>query len=56
MSIFMTTLPALLKGVLSLMRASQGRLGTMACRLIADSWPKLSTIMKTVSKPSSSLT
>uniref|UniRef100_A0A8C6ZRR1 Uncharacterized protein n=1 Tax=Nothoprocta perdicaria TaxID=30464 RepID=A0A8C6ZRR1_NOTPE len=46
----------LLKLVLSLTEASEGRLGTTAFRSIVDSCPKLRTIIKTLSKPSSSLT
>uniref|UniRef100_A0A8C3J531 Secreted protein n=1 Tax=Calidris pygmaea TaxID=425635 RepID=A0A8C3J531_9CHAR len=55
-SLVSTALPALLKLVLSLTIASDGRLGTIAFRSIVDSCPKLRTIMKTLSNPSSSLT
>uniref|UniRef100_A0A672UL48 Secreted protein n=1 Tax=Strigops habroptila TaxID=2489341 RepID=A0A672UL48_STRHB len=52
----LTALPALLKLVLSLIVASDGRLGTTAFRSIVDSCPKLRTIIKTLCNPSSSLT
>uniref|UniRef100_A0A8B9Z766 Uncharacterized protein n=1 Tax=Buteo japonicus TaxID=224669 RepID=A0A8B9Z766_9AVES len=52
----LTALPALLKLVLSLIIASDGRLGTIAFRSIVDSCPKLRTIIKTLSNPSNSLT
>uniref|UniRef100_A0A8B9M281 Uncharacterized protein n=1 Tax=Accipiter nisus TaxID=211598 RepID=A0A8B9M281_9AVES len=52
----LTALPALLKLVLSLIIASDGRLGTIALKSIVDSCPKLRTIIKTLSNPSNSLT
>uniref|UniRef100_A0A8C2TGM6 Secreted protein n=1 Tax=Coturnix japonica TaxID=93934 RepID=A0A8C2TGM6_COTJA len=51
-----TALPVLLKLVLSLTTASDGRLGTIAFRSTVDSCPKLRTIIKTLSNPSNSLT
>uniref|UniRef100_A0A8C3H874 Secreted protein n=1 Tax=Chrysemys picta bellii TaxID=8478 RepID=A0A8C3H874_CHRPI len=50
-----TTLPVLLKLVLSLMVASDGSSETTAFRSMIDSCPKLRTIIKTVSNPSNSL-
>uniref|UniRef100_A0A663ES96 Uncharacterized protein n=1 Tax=Aquila chrysaetos chrysaetos TaxID=223781 RepID=A0A663ES96_AQUCH len=55
-SLVLTALPALLKLVLSLIIASDGRLGTIAFKSIVDSCPKLRTIIKTLSNPSNSLT
>uniref|UniRef100_A0A493SXZ6 Secreted protein n=1 Tax=Anas platyrhynchos platyrhynchos TaxID=8840 RepID=A0A493SXZ6_ANAPP len=52
----LTALPVLLKLVLSLIVTTEGRLGTIACMSIVDSCPKLRTIIKTLSNPSSSLT
>uniref|UniRef100_A0A8C4JFA4 Uncharacterized protein n=1 Tax=Dromaius novaehollandiae TaxID=8790 RepID=A0A8C4JFA4_DRONO len=52
----LTALPALLILVLSLIKASDGRLGTIAFRSIVDSCPKLRTIIKTLFNPSNSLT
>uniref|UniRef100_A0A8C4UE16 Secreted protein n=1 Tax=Falco tinnunculus TaxID=100819 RepID=A0A8C4UE16_FALTI len=49
-------LPTLLKLVLSLITASDGRLGTIAFRSIVDCCPKLRTIINTLSNPSNSLT
>uniref|UniRef100_A0A8V0ZKU7 Secreted protein n=1 Tax=Gallus gallus TaxID=9031 RepID=A0A8V0ZKU7_CHICK len=51
-----TALPLLLKSVLSLTTALDGRSGTIAFRSIVDSCPKLRTIIKTLSNPSNSLT
>uniref|UniRef100_A0A8B9IEN2 Uncharacterized protein n=1 Tax=Anser cygnoides TaxID=8845 RepID=A0A8B9IEN2_ANSCY len=52
----LTSLPVLLKLVLSLIVATEGRLGTIPFRSIVDSCPKLRTIIKTLSNPSNSLT
>uniref|UniRef100_A0A7M4FBW3 Uncharacterized protein n=1 Tax=Crocodylus porosus TaxID=8502 RepID=A0A7M4FBW3_CROPO len=51
-----TTLPLLLKFVLNLIVASVGSSGTTVFRSVVDSHPKLRTIIKTLSKPSNSLT